>query len=334
MCAIGDPLMTLATAQPAPNALSRYARDIIEAFDGGRLSEIEPIGLIRGFAVLNAIVGCNRIDVARAYCKNVRHDGGESASFSVFLTFLRQPLPADAEDTPWSAFADREAEDVQIVRAGKGAAVLFVFCGQSGRFGVPLNLIHRWFAHLGMHLVYLRDVRRLYYLCGVQSLGEGYADTLSALRRIAMDLQATSIACTGNSAGSYGALRYGLDLGARSVLAFSGPTALHRIGGGLLAAASRHGHALGKDAIERSSLRELYAQAAEPPLVRIVYGAESAVDRMHALAMAGLPDVALVAIPGLSQHLVLGELLARGAFEDTLAWLKEEPATARILPAG
>lgn len=311
-------------APPSGNP-AQYALRVIGAFGQGRFSELPSIGSIRGFAVLNAIVARNRIDAARAYAGKVRLTGQETGSFSTFLTFLRQSSHSDRARGGGSEFADRATEDVQIVRANECAPVLFVFCGQSGRFGVPLNLIHRWFARLGMHLVYLRDARRLFYVCGIRSFGRGRADSLSALRRIATDLRATSIACTGNSAGSYGALRFGLDLGARAVLAFAGPTALHRVGDGLLAAARRHGHGLGKDDIERSSLRDLYAQTANPPRVRIVYGAESPVDRLHALAMAGLPDVDLLAIPGVSQHLVLGELLARGAFENTLAWLQEAP---------
>jgi len=306
-------------AGPLPAAnLEDHAERVIRAYDAGQLQALPPVRLLYRLACLERIVHCNRIDVAKAYAE------GAGAAYSpgaapTLLTLL-QALPADFAGAPGDGFVDAADSDVQIVSGAPGAPMLVVVCGNAHRFGADLNLMHCWLRRLHVNLVYLRDFRRLFYLCGVRSVGD-YGETVSALRRIAADLGASRIACIGNSGGAYGALRLGLDLGAEAVAALSGPTSLHRLAPKLRAIAESQGVALPEEEIERSSLPDLYAAArGRTPLVRLVYGAESHLDRAHAMAMGRLPGVALMEIPGWKNHAVLGPLVALGLFDRLLRW--------------
>ena len=73
-------------------------------------------------------------------------------------------------------------------RAGRGAHIIFVFCGLGHRCAIPLNMIHRWLRPLGAHIVYLRDFRKLFYLSGVRSFGRDYVSAVAAFRKLIDEL--------------------------------------------------------------------------------------------------------------------------------------------------
>ena len=176
--------------------------------------------------VLDKIVARGRVDVAARFAEeNVT--GPIPPVLHAWRSILRH-LP---EASP-ATFSDDLGKDVQVVRAGTGGSarspVLLVFCGMAHRFWVPLNLIHIWLSRLGVHIVYLRDFRRIFYLRGIRSLGADYATSVAALAKLIEDLGESSVHCIGSSSGSFGALQMGLDLGAQSVLCLAGPTQTRR----------------------------------------------------------------------------------------------------------
>jgi len=138
------------------------------------------------------------------------------------LCGLFDRLPSKERTT----FTDDLTKDLQIVPHDGAETVLFLFCGNGHRLGMPLALIHRWLAQIPVSLVYLRDFRKLYYLAGVASLGSTRDETLEAMHGIVASLGGKRIACYGSSSGGFAALHYGLDLQAQAVACLSGPTNL------------------------------------------------------------------------------------------------------------
>lgn len=69
------------------------------------------------------------------------------------------------------------------------------------------------------HRIHLRDPQMAWYLQGIPGLGHGLEDTLDTLRGHIRALPVTRMTMLGQSMGGYGALRYGLALGADRVVA-------------------------------------------------------------------------------------------------------------------
>jgi hypothetical protein len=226
--------------------------------------------------------------------------------------------PADEKSLP---FHDVFGDEVQIVRRENAKTVMMVFCGRGHRAGAPLCLLHRWLGRLPVSLVYLRDFRRLYYLAGIESLGQDRVATLASLRSIVSSLGGQRILCYGNSAGVFAALHYGLDLESEAVLCLSGPTNTsaefnaHLRSAEIVAQVNREvPHAM-------VDLRRAYRTAKQPPRVRLVYAENNWDDRLHAEHMSGLPTVTLQAIPNIDSHAVVRVLVLRREFEGLLDWL-------------
>ena len=76
-----------------------------------------------------------------------------------------------------------------------------------------------WLLGRRFHRIHLRDPRMAWYLQGITGLGENLDTTLDALRRHIAALPATRMTMLGQSMGGYGAILYGLALGADRVVA-------------------------------------------------------------------------------------------------------------------
>ena len=218
-------------------------------------------------------------------------------------------------------FVDDRAKDVQIVPRDGSDTVALLFCGRWQRLGLPLALIHRWLGLLPCSLVYLRDIRDMFYLTGVQSLGPSPEAACAELRRVIATLGARRVVCYGSSSGVYGALLYGLMLEAESVLCMAGATCLAGGLGDLVR------NRVPMETVRRQlpaamlDLRQVYAAASSCPPVRIVFGQDSRADRMHAEHMASLPGVVTHALEGCSDHNIVTETIIRGKFDELLQWL-------------
>ncbi len=230
------------------------------------------------------------------------------------MVLAQTPRPVD--DPGFTAFADDPEREVQTVRRRGGGALLIVFSGTALKAGLPFNILHRWFAPLGVHVVYLRDFRRLNYDHGVPTLAPDYRGTVRALHAVTQEFGTGRILCFGNSLGGYAALRYALDLGAEAVLSFAGPTNLSN---SLTTPEFRRRLALA----EGLDLLPLYRGAARPPRVHLVYGDGCAEDVAQAQNFAGLPTATLAAAAGWPDHNVFLYALQQRTFADHLAWLAD-----------
>ena len=260
---------------------------------------------------LEQLVAWNAFDAA-AYAAPLLREAFATLTYFRSMATALENLPPREPGSEGDLAADPERE-VQIVRRPGGAdAVILAFTGRYGSLGIPLQLLHRWFARLDAHVVYLRDALDNAFELGMPGLSADRAGTVKALRRVAEELGASRFCCYGNSTGGYAALRYGLDLGASAVLAFGAVTSLtetvwrERVG-------SRRTFATGPD------LRPLYEAAASRPRVRLVFGAENVFDAAHARNLENVPGVTLEAVPGLAGHNVFLDLIERGRYASVLA---------------
>jgi hypothetical protein len=180
--------------------------------------------------------------------------------------------------------------------------------------------------------VYLRDFRRLHFLGGVLSLGDGRAATVQALRDLTRSLGVRRTVCYGNSGGAFAAMLYGLDLAAEAVLAVSGTTNLSsdfntylRSTGGIAR--------VNKDFPDTpKDLRRIYAAAERRPRVLVSYGEYNWDDRIHAEHVGDVPGVTLRPVEKFMGHNAAMELVRRGEFQDLLDWLlSERPRESALL---
>jgi hypothetical protein len=125
--------------------------------------------------------------------------------------------------------------------------------------------------------------------------------------------------CYGNSLGSYGALRYALELQAEAALAFAAPTNL----------LPNFGNFIDKQNSEPGiDLRPLYESARYTPRVHLVYGEYHAFDRAQAINFLGLPTVTLEMAPGWRNHDVFLHTIFVGRYETLIQWLVDPNRTA------
>src|SRR5262249_23471066 len=146
---------------------------------------------------------------------------------------------------------------------------------------------------LGVHVTYLRDRKRGNYDNGIHALAPNLAGTVQALRKLIADLGVQRVVCYGNSLGSYGALRYALELHADAVLTFAGATNLTL---NFARPLGQRGIAPGVD------LRPLYQDASDPPRAHLVYAEHQLIDRTQAEHFRGLPTVTLEMALGATNH--------------------------------
>jgi hypothetical protein len=190
-----------------------------------------------------------------------------------------------------------------LVAPCQGAnSVLLTFGGNTGYLMLPSALVNL----PNTHIVAIRDPKRCFALCGVPGLGATYTATLDNIRRLMTELGATDLFCTGVSAGGFPALRYGLDLGAAGVLAFSTPTTLDladELGAQLsnypqLTALYRNRPDIPLD------LARPYASTTPRPRVILVYSPSNDRDSWLANRMGGIKGVEISAVSDEAGHRV------------------------------
>ena len=227
------------------------------------------------------------------------------------IVFKRLPHAVGRGREP---FLDDRTSDVQVVEMPGAETMIIGFCGGSHQLGMPINLLDRWLAQTGSHVIYLRDRKKIGYAEGIPTLGDDMASTIDTLRHLAGDVGARRIVCLGHSAGATGALRFARTLGAERVLALSPITG-------------------GAEYEERIS-PHLPTVAGAPwvdlvPLYRdgggvrahIVYGEQHEGDRQQCVRMAGLRGITVEALADCESHHIMGELLRAGRLEKVIHWL-------------
>ena len=232
------------------------------------------------------------------------------------LLVQTKPLPAGQQE-----FVDDPRKDVQIVpREGADTAML-LFCAVHHRFGLPLGVLHRWLSAFPASILFLRDFEVRLFMKGIRSLGPDRASSTAALGKILADLGARRILCLGASGGGYGALRYGLDVGAEEVVSFAGPVSMEPAFNAHFAHNAMSEKLRREYPGEELDMRAVYLAAPARPRVQLIYGEHCWDDRLHAEHMADVPGTVAVAIPGHDRHGVIHQLVRRRQFDTLLARL-------------
>lgn len=219
-------------------------------------------------------------------------------------------------------FHDNLSADFQFVPAASSNQMLLVFCGMAQRFGgCPLPLIHCYLGRLGVHLLYLRDPDRLFYLNGQQRDQYNLDRTIERIQALGKQQGSPHFLTIGTSSGGFGALHWGLKLAAERIVSLAGPTNLQH----LLPNLRERQQALGIGAPYQASARSADAasrlrQPGPQPRFHLVYAANNTNDRRFAQDLGHpLPaHVSVEALPDSDAHNVLIPLVERGGLASLL----------------
>lgn len=297
-------------------ALILETLDFLRSFERGETAKPAAI-TYRHRIVLWTILECGSLAAARHYVSTVLgHSGVRIGSLPALVLAAPQTPPGQHE----TEFADDPAAEIQIVPREGSRTVLFVFTGGAKRFSGPLVLMHQWFRRLDASIVYLRDLDGMFYAGGIGSVGESYDHTIECLAEVARLLGGERILCTGSSAGTFGALRYGLDLSAGRVLGLSGPSRLDESAQRVLERQKRRRPLAVPIDPDSLDMAALYGRARRRPSVRMTFGERNEVDRQEAENMAHLAEVELDPVPGVEEHDIVS-YMGRSGLEARLNWL-------------
>lgn len=171
-----------------------------------------------------------------------------------------------------------------------------------------------------IHLISLRDPDRCFALTGIPDLAPDLDSCLAGLRRILAALGADEVFCFGPSAGGYPALRYGMALGARGVLALSAPTTLNLDNdpGATMARYPQLRRLYSKDRSLGIDLVPVYQALMPRPSVIAIYSPLHKRDAWLSERLRGVAGVELIAIPDVAGHRTLGWLSETGELKPYL----------------
>lgn len=220
-----------------------------------------------------------------------------------------------------SRLNDNRSLDVQIACGERARVTIVVPIGVT--FGyLPPAMIDALFAQHDVNVIYLRDFRKRSYLRGVMGLGRDEAETLNALKRIISDLGAPRMATMGASMGGFVAMRYGALLDAFAAVSFAGPTELISFYQGSKATIWNPSHFI-KLTLQRESelpcdlIPVLRSSGANTRFFQF-YGDGAADDAWQAKRLQGLPNVAVMPVCGVADHIMVDHMIADGSFDALL----------------
>jgi Tfp pilus assembly protein PilF len=245
------------------------------------------------------------------------------------LRALFKTSPRDA-DLVRPIVVDQAESDVLIAECVGAETLVVVFTGTNDRVWLPLPLFDRYLAALGVSAVYLKDFRRMLFVQGVQSFGEGYEATIAALRTVKRRLRAKRLCTIGHSGGGRAAIRYGVELEAANIVSIAGATGAAPC---LDPAAYprdqiTHSRTLRHAGSEMLDLKPFLESQRFASKIALVHGANSASEVANALYLSAIRGVTLHPIPGPSPTIM--SLARQGDFVQTLGNLFGVQAT----PAG
>jgi len=300
-------------ARSALRDRTELARYLCRIYESGAEIDFQRVDRKLWGVALDRLIYEPRLDVAAFAAPRMALAFPEITYFQTMASLFAF-LPPPTDDPSFAAFRDDVTREMQVVPRAGASVVLLAFCGRAQRIGMPLNMIHRWFGQLGVHFIYLRDYQRANYDKGIQSVAPDLPTTFGVLRQVIAELGASRVVCYGNSLGTYGALRYALELQAEAVLTFAGPTNLTPsfVGSSML---ERMRVAPGID------LRPLYEDASCAPRAHLVYPEHEPDDRAQAENFSGLPNVTLEMALDASDHFSCLHAIFEGRYERLLEWL-------------
>ncbi|NYZ11329.1 hypothetical protein HL658_02100 [Azospirillum sp. RWY-5-1] len=216
--------------------------------------------------------------------------------------------------------------DVWIVPAGSHRTVL-VFPGRYAHMWVSVYLMQRLLEPHGVNVIHVFDALDAFHLGGIGGMGNSLEAAQHILRRLAANIGTRQLYCFGQSSGGYAALRYGLDMGATAVLAFSPMVFQPRRPRWLAHIHAKTGRRFGPDDID---LRPLYRRYEEegrsPPRTTIFCGANNEADMRSAAELTDFVGVKHFTLNGISAHDITPNLLHARLFHPILTRFFEDPA--------
>jgi hypothetical protein len=211
-----------------------------------------------------------------------------------------------------SMAADDELEALTgcVEKPMPGAETLvIVFAGTNDRVWMTFSLLHRILQQMGVSLVYVRDLRRSWYLGGIVGLGDDFPSSVQGFRQLAARHGAKRVLTLGNCVGCRGALDYGLALGAEGVLGISPKLQIRNDLDPLQKAWIEDLRRATPP--DRENLRGRFLSAASRPNVTLVYGENYTPDADDVRYIADVPGVVGANIPGSGDPDSVKDLLVR-----------------------
>jgi tetratricopeptide (TPR) repeat protein len=310
-----------------------------------RLAELNP-GTVRwSMKVIQLLNRLGRVKEAMSELEGVRERWPDDPMVRMFLRNYGPAATADGDSAVASQTAEEEElhtilrrapdpaklrralvvpasdQDVMIGEVDGALSAVLVFTGSNDAVSMPLPLFDRYMAALNITVIYLKDFNRLRFLRGVQSLGDDYPSSLTALREKLSRLNAKRLCTIGNCDGGFAAIRYGIELGADRIVTFCTPTfspdeALTRIEQARNFMRKRLAAQVPAEMMDLRGFLEGREYSAQ---IDLFYEENDPRDRAQALHLEGLPGVRLNPQPGLSNHYLLRRLALTS--DDLEGWL-------------
>lgn len=216
--------------------------------------------------------------------------------------------------------------DLWVVPAGSHRTVL-VFPGRFSHMWVSVYLLQRLLEPHGVNVIHVFDPLDAFYLGGIGGMGHDLRAAQDILRRLAANIGTRQLYCFGQSSGGYAALRYGLELGATAILAFSPMVFQPRRPRWLAHIHAKTGRRFDPDDID---LRPLYRRYEEEgrsaPRTTIFCGDSNQADMRSAAELTGFAGVKHFTLPGISAHDIIPNLLHSQLFRPVLTRFFEDEA--------
>ena len=289
------------------------ALEIVRSADAGQESQINAATTLVGFGLTDAAAATlARLGPVSAKARKL---------FQIAQELDRMGLSqrsAGGEASAISGDSELDALKGYIEKPVSGSdTLLIVFGGREHRFGVTFSLLHRILRSTAVNIVYVRDLPNNWYLGSIVGLGDGFDATVEGFRKLSDRYKATRILTLGNCFGCAGALRFGMALGAKSVLGLS-PTIPREAN--ILRPANRKKLQALYDRMPANyrDVRQLYESAKKKPDVTLVYGEQSPEDLADTKYLSDIRGIGSVAIPGLQDKSSVRELLLRRLLDPML----------------
>ncbi|ROQ20047.1 hypothetical protein EDC38_0640 [Marinimicrobium koreense] len=209
----------------------------------------------------------------------------------------------------------KEFANVHIDRGSSGR-VFLVFAGLAQEYAMPQFEFSKALSGGGDTFVFLRDPSRSWYQHGIEGIGQNRAETLQEIKNLLSELNCNRVVTIGSSAGGYGAIDYGLYLGADDCLAFSPQTILSSSGRAKIGD-DRWEKWLGKlSDVYRRDINGCCFNGARTRL-HLYYGNQDSLDRIHAEKLVDSVNVSLYEVVG-ARHNVPAFFKKRDALREII----------------
>lgn len=233
---------------------------------------------------------------------------------------------ASRSDDFWlsgSRLKDDRTLDVQITKSPNSPMTVVVPTGIAFGF-LPPAMFDSLFAAHRINVIYLRDFRKRAYTRGIVSLGRDEAETIRSLNGIIADLGTPRTVAMGCSMGGFAAMRYGALLGTGVAISFAGPTELMSCYTETQRSIWNPNYFI-KLQLEREQEMpmDLLPVLSSAPDTRFFqfFGEEMRTDALQARRLDGLPNVTVMPVRGVSDHMVIDHMVADGSLDAILRLL-------------